>query len=181
MARDCRRPPITMKEVEKLPAAGERRPEGEQEEQLGNFPLSFAAVVKSNKFLEDSAKREREVARRKEEEQTKKATEERKREEDKRAREQAQAEKAEQKQQEDEARRSAHLAELAKVVETAVLHKKYVKNLHSQAQAELKETTEYEKDLENMVKPVGESSKRLASTSLEATPLAKKTLQTPNL
>ena len=168
-----------MKEVEKLPAAGEVRPEGEQDEEQNAFPMSFAAVVKSDKFLEESADREKEVVRKKDEEQTKKAVEERIREDKKRATEKAKEERAGQKHQEDEARRAAHLAELAKVVEKATLHRKYVKNLHSQAQAEMKETTQYENDLENILRTSGEKSKRLASTSIQATPLAKKSLQNP--
>ena len=84
---------------------------------------------------------------------------------------------------EDEARRTAQLAELAKSLETATLHKKYVKNLHDQAHAQAMETEGYEKGIEKMKRwrdpdeaKEGDGGKRLASCSAEETPLAKKQL-----
>ena len=106
-----------MKQVEEMPVAGEQRPQAEnedQDQQQTTFPLSFSAVVKSRKFLEEVADKEREAARQKQEKQVKKDAEDRKREDERKAKEKAKEDRALQKQQEDEARRAAHLAELAK-------------------------------------------------------------------
>ena len=182
IARDCRRQPITMEQVEKMPGVGEVRIEGvDAQEQQKNFALSFAAVVKSDKFLQAAAQQEREDARQREERERKKETEEKKREDDRKAKEENRKEKAQQQEQEVEAKRVAHLAGLAKTVEKAVLHKNYVKNLHSKAKAEQKETAHYEQEMENMVLPGGESSKRQASSPLLAPPQGKKVLSESNL
>ena len=89
--------------------------------------------------------------------------------------------KAQERRLEDEGRRAAQLAELAKSLETATLHKKYVKNLHDQAHAQAKETEGYEEGIEKMKRwrgpeevKEGDSGKRLASSSADETPLAKK-------
>ena len=89
--------------------------------------------------------------------------------------------KIQEKKVEEEAKRAAHLAELAKSLETATLHKKYVKNLHDQAHAQAKETEVYEEGIEKMKRwreseevREGGDGKRLASSSSEETPLAKK-------
>jgi hypothetical protein len=174
MARDCRRPSITMQQVESMPALGEERTEGvEVEQQLQHFPRSFAAVVKSPKFLEAAAMQEQEAARLKHEKQAKKEAEDKKREEDKVIKARAREEMAAEKRQEEEAKRAAHLAELAKKVEKATLHNRYVKNLHAQAQAQVEETSGYEREMEEMTRP-GDGSKRLATSPAEAAPQAKK-------
>ena len=174
MARDCRRPSITMQQVESMPALGEERTADLDVEKNLHFPRSFAAVVKSPKFLEAAVMQEQEAARLKHEKQAKKEAEEKKREEDKVAKARAKAEMAAEKEQLEEAKRAAHLAELAKTVEKATLHNKYVKNLHAQAQAQMKETSEYEREMEEMNRPGGDGSKRLATSPAEAAPQAKK-------
>ena len=110
-----------------------------------------------------------------------KATEEKKKEDERRVREEERVAKIQEKRVEEEAKRAAHLAELEKSLETATLHKNYVKNLHAQAQAQAKETEEYEEGIEKLKRwrdpeevREGESSKRLASSPAELTPLAKK-------
>jgi hypothetical protein len=183
MARDCRRPPITMQQVEKMPAVGEVRPIGEtQEPQQQTFPKSFAAVVKSVKFLEAAATEEKEMERLRIAKEVKKIAEDKRKEDERNAREEAKIAKAEEKKLEEEAKRAAHLAELAKNVEKAALHKKYVKNLHDQAQAEVEETAGYEKGIEEMVRlreeetgrGAGEGLKRLASAPADQETAAKR-------
>lgn len=56
-----------------------------------------------------------------------------------------------QRKEEEDAKKAAHLAELAKKVEEATLHKKYVKNLHDKARAEVAEMNSYERDMEDLV------------------------------
>ena len=172
-----------MKQVERMPAVGEVRQEGEEEQQQ-IFPLSFAAVVKSSKFLEAAAVEERESERLKRVHVEKKAAEDRRREDERKAREDEKLAKVQEKKQEDDARRAGQLAEMAKSLETATLHKKYVKNLHDQVQAQAKETQEYEARIEKIKRGregeegKDEGGKRLASSSADETPLAKK--QIPN-
>ena len=176
MARECRKPPITMQQLERMPAVGEERPGATEEEQQQpkSFPLTFAAVVKSPKFLEVAAEQMREAERVKQEKLAKKEAVDKKREEDRKAKEEEKEAKAVQRRQEEDARREGNLAELAKTLEKTALHKKYIKNLHDQARAEVEETREYEKGLEIMARPGGESSKRLAESPPQAAPLAKK-------
>ena len=176
MARECRKSPITLQQLERMPAAGEERPVEmeEDQQQPKSFPLTFAAVVKSPKFLELAAEQEREAAKVKQEKLAKKEATDKKREEERKTGEEEKEAKAVQKAQEEDAKRAANLAEMAKTLEKTALHKKYVKNLHDQARAEVEETWEYEKGLEIMARPEGESSKRLAESPPSATPMAKK-------
>jgi hypothetical protein len=182
MVRDCRKPAITMQQVENMPAMGEERFENVQEQQQPRiFPLTFAAVVKSAKYLEAAAEQEREMEQLKQERLAKKAEEEKKKQEDWKAKYDAKKVKAEGKKQEEEAKRASHLSDLAKDLERATLHKKYIKNLHDQKQAEVLETAEYEKEMEEMklyrletTERGGDGAKRLATSTLESTPLAKK-------
>ena len=160
MARDCKRPPITMQQVEMMPSVGEALVEGEELENRA-FPKSFAAVVKSAKYLDDAAAEKREAERKKVVRQERKEAEDKKKENERKKREDARLAKMEEKKQEDQAKQAAHLAELGKSVEKAALHKKYIKNLYDQARAEVRETEEYEKDMENMMKRSGEEDHRL--------------------
>ena len=181
MARDCRRPPITMQQVEKMPAVGEVRPAGVQQEQQ---PMSFAAVVKSAKYLEAAALEVTEMERLRKLKEDKKVADDQQKNEERKAKEEAIKAKVEEKRVEEDAKRSAHLAELAKNLEKAALHKKYVKNLHDQAQAEVEETAGYEKGMEKMMRwreeEVGrnEGTKRPPSSPAGAATPSKKT--TPN-
>jgi hypothetical protein len=145
VARDCTKQPITMQQVEKLPAVGDKDPETGQP--APSFPRSYAVVVKSPKFVEEAAEQEKKAQEDNLIKQAKKEQEEKRREEDKIAREALKAEKAEQKKAEDEAKKAAHLSDLARKVEEAALHKKYVKNLHDQAKAEVEEMQTYEKEM----------------------------------
>ena len=150
-ARECTRQPITMRQVEKLPSVGEPEVEQGQEQQQGHiFPRSFAVVVKSPMFIEEAANQERKAEEERAAKQAKKYIDEKKREEERKARETSKAEKAQQKKEEEEAKKTAHLAELAKKVEETALHKKYVKNLHEKAKAEVAEMTAYEIEMEDM-------------------------------
>ena len=89
---------------------------------------------------------------------------------------------AEERKQAEEANRTAHLAELAKSVEKATLHKNYVKNLHDQARVQARETEEYEEGIEKLKRwrqdqAVREDvGKRGASSPADLTPQAKKQL-----
>lgn len=149
VARDCTRPPITMQQVEKLPAVGDKEAETEQLP-AHSFPRSYAVVVKSPKFVEEAAEQERKAQEDNAAKQAKKEQEEKKRENDKIAREALKVEKAQQKKAEDEAKKAAHLSDLARKVEEAALHKKYVKNLHDKAKAEVEEMEIYEKGMEDL-------------------------------
>ena len=164
-----------------MQAVGKENDEVEEEQQHKMFPLSFAAVVKSTKFLEAVAEKDREGERLKKERREKKESEDKKREDEKKIKEDARIAKLQERKIEDEARCTAQLAELAKSLETATLHKKYVKNLHDQAHAQAKETEGYEAGIEKMKRwrdqdegKEGDGGKRLASCSAEETPLAKK-------
>ena len=172
-----------MKQVEKMQAIGEDRNDGEEaNEQQNMFPLSFAAVVKSAKYLEAVAQEEREIERLKKEKIDKKAAEDKKKEDERKAKENERTAKAEERKQEEEAKRAAQLAQLAKSLETATLHKTYVKNLHDQAQAQARETEEYENGIEKMKRwgedesREGDGRKRIASSPDAQTPRAKKQL-----
>ena len=140
MARECRKPPITMQQVEKMPALREATVEGEEELDARVFPKSFAAIVKSAKFIEEAAVEKREAERLKGVRQEKRDAEERHKEDERKKQEDFRKARAEEKKQLEEAKHAAHLAELGKTLEKAALHKKYVKNLHDQAQAEVRET-----------------------------------------
>ena len=149
--------------MEKLPVAGEPIPEDQQAG--SSFPRSFAVVVKSPKFVQEAAEQGRKDEAEKAERLVRKEAEDQNREDEKRERELAKVEKARQKQEEEEVRRATHLAELAKKVEQATLHKKYVKNLHDKAKAEVEESTGYEREMEKLA-----SLKTTLSNSGENTP-----------
>ena len=180
MARDCRRQPLTMKQVERMSALGEAPLEGEDELEHRVAPLSFAAVVKSAKFLEDVAREKREAEQLKTARQEKKQAEDSRREAEVKVRDDIRKAKMEEKKQEEEARQASHLAELGKKLEKAALHKKYVKNLHDQAQAEVREAAQYQKGMENMIlrgvedEEEQEGGKRQATSPALLPPLAKK-------
>ena len=181
MARDCRKPPITMQQVEKMPALGEAAEEGEEDPERRVFPKSFAAIVKSPKFLEEAEIGKREAERLQKVRQEKRDADEKNREDEKKQREESRMAKLVERKQEEEAKHAAHLAELAKSLEKATLHKKYIKNLHDQTQAEVRESEMYEKNIEQMMKVKGkedqgerEGAKRPPTSPTLLQPQAKK-------
>ena len=150
-ARDCRKPGITMQQVEKLPAVGEVQPEVEQQQQpFPSFPRSFAAVVKSAKFVEKEAEETREQDRLKHEKMAKKVLEERRKPDEKADRDAAKEASEAVKNVETEQKRAAKFARLAEASQKAADYKEQVKHLAEQAKKELQESREYEKELEDI-------------------------------
>ena len=150
LARECRRPPLTMKQVEKMQAAGEVV---QQEEDLtpGNsVPRSFAAVVKSDKFIQLAEEQAREAERLKQENLAKKILDERKKAEDAENREAVRVENEQRKRVEAEEKRSANLARLTEASRQASQYKEKMKILHEHAQSEISETNQYEKGIEEI-------------------------------
>ena len=179
VARDCRRPPITMQDLEKMPVLGEAQAEGAEDGEAGAFPKSFAAVVRSTKFLEAVALEKNEAERLKTVRQEMKDAEERRKEHERKEREEVKKAKLEERRQEEEARQAAYLAEMGKTLEKAALRKKYIKNLHDQTQAEVREAEEYENEMERMTREQGkkglhENAKRPPTSPALLAPLSKK-------
>ena len=113
--------------MEKLPAVGE---EVQEEHRQGNtFPRSFAAVVKSAKFVEQEAKQPQEADRLNQEKLAKKIVEERRKAEEKADREAAKDAEEVRKNKEAEERRSAHLVKLEDTSKKAKEHKEKVRTL----------------------------------------------------
>ena len=104
--------------------------------------------------------------------------EDKNREDEKRERELAKAEKVKQKHDEEEARKATYLGELAKKVEQASLHKKYVKNLHEKAKAEMKESAVYKREMEKLVSL---KTRETPSNSGESTPKRRRSLTSSSL
>ena len=152
MARECRRPPLTMSQVEKIPAIGE---DVQDEQTAGNsFPRSFAAVVKSVKFVEQEAEQAEEAERQKQEKVARKVQEDRRKADEKAEREASKEAEEARRNVEAEEKRSAVLAKLAEVSRKAKEHKEKVKSFTEQAKKEMRQTKDYEKELEDMSDPL---------------------------
>jgi hypothetical protein len=180
-ARDCRKPGITMQQVEKLPAVGEVQAEVEQQQPFPSFPRSFAAVVKSAKFVEKEAEETREQERLKHEKIAKKVLEERRKAEEKADRDAAKEASEAVKNVETEQKRSASLVKLAEASQKAADYKEKVKHLAEQAKKELQESRDYEKELEDIStssQPEGgldlEGGRKRSASPAQGDALAKK-------
>ena len=148
LARECRRPALTMSQVERLPALGEA---SQEEEQVANsFPRSFAAVVKSAKFMEREEELSREQEKQKHEKVAKKIQEERRKAEEKADREAAKEAADARKKFEAEQKRASNLARLSEVSKEATQYKEKVRLLAEKAKMEQEESRSYEKELENI-------------------------------
>ena len=138
-----------MKQVEKMPAIGDQV----QQEDLqdgNNIARSFAAVVKSARFIQQEEELVREVERQKQESLARKILEDRRKAEDEENRVAIKEAEDARKKQEAEEKRAANLARLAEVSKEASKYKEKVKVLHEKTQSEIKETLSYEKQIEEI-------------------------------
>ena len=149
LARECRRPPLTMKQVEKMPAIGDQVQQ-EDVQDGNNIARSFAAVVKSARFIQQEEELVREAERQKQESLARKILEDRRKAEDEENRVAIKEAEDARKKQEAEEKRAANLARLAEVSKEASKYKDKVKLLHEKAQSEIKETRIYEKSIEEI-------------------------------
>ena len=149
LARDCRRPALTMKQVEKMPAIGEQV----QQEDLqagGNVTRSFAAVVKSARFIQQEEELVREAERQKQESLARKIIEDRRKAEEEENRVALKEAEDARKNKDAEEKRALNLARLAEVSNQASQYKEKVRVLHEKAQKEMRETRSYEKQIEEL-------------------------------
>ena len=166
MARDCRRPAVTMSQVEKMPGLGEEVETENQDEQQGtSFPRSFAAVVKYAKFIEQVTEKAKEAETVKQAQQAKKVEEDRRKEKEKTDKETARLDEEAKKKRENEAKRGANLARLSAEAKEAEEYKIKVQSLHHKTQSELMETRNLEKRLEMLNSGEAVPGKRLRSAS----------------
>ena len=134
---------------EKMPAIGDQV----QQEDLqagSNIARSFAAVVKSARFIQQEEELAREAERQKQESLARKILEDRRKAEDEENRVAIREAEDTRKKQEAEEKRAANLARLADVSEKASQYKEKVKVLHERAQNERRETLGYEKQIEEI-------------------------------
>ena len=172
MARDCRRPAVTMSQVERMPGLGEEvEAENQGEQQGSSFPLTFAAVVKSAKFIEHVTEKAKEAESVKQVQQAKKVQEERKKEKEKAEKETARLAEEAKKKIENEAKREANLARLTAGAKEAEEYKKKVQSLHQKTQEEWMESRDLEKRLERLNSGEVAPGKRPRSAS-NSTPAA---------
>ena len=121
-----------------------------QDGQDSSFPRSFAAVVKSTKFVEQEADKVREADRQKQERQARKVQEDRRKEEDRADREAAKEAEEARKKIEASEKRDANLLRLAEAKKQALDYKLKMKALHEEAQREVQESASYEKGIEEL-------------------------------
>ena len=172
-----------MKQVEKMPAVGEQV-QAEDQQQAANLPLSFAAVVKSVKFIELEAEQIREAEKVKQDNLAKKVQEERRRAEEKADKDAAKASEEARKLVEAEEKRAANITKLKAATKAATDYKDQVKLLHDQAQKEREESRSYEQELEVIagLKESGQLAghKRPPSSPAPYPPTEKKSSTTTN-
>ena len=149
MARECRRPVLTMSQVEKMPGVGEEV-EGEVEDQAPGFPRSFAAVVKSAKFLEKINEQEKEAASLKQVQEARKVQVERTKEKERTDREATKLAEETKKRKDAEEKRREKLEKLAAAAKEAEDYNEKVKSLHKKTQEEWREAQELENKMEKM-------------------------------
>ena len=136
-----------MKQVEKMPAVGEAVL-AEEQQLATNLPRSFAAVVKSAKFIELESEQNRDAEKVKQENIAKKVQEERRKAEEKADRDAAKEAEEARKLVEAEGKRAANIAKLEAATKAASDYKEQVKILHDKAQQERQESRSYEQELE---------------------------------
>ena len=160
-----------------MPGVGEVQQVDDQEGPV-NHPRSFAAVVKSVKFIEREAEQNREAERLKQENIAKKVQEERKRADEKADRDAARGAEEARKLVEAGEKRAANLSKLQAATEAAAQYKEKVKLLHEQTQKEMQETRGYEEEIEAIagLKESGElaGQKRPATSPASHPPTGKK-------
>ena len=173
MVRECRRPPLTMRQVEKMPAVGEVQEEGPGQGET-TVPRTFAAVVKSAKFIEQEAQQVREAARLQQEKLAKQVQEDRRKAEEKTDREAAKEAENARKQKEADDTRAANIKRLSAASKEAEVYKEKIKSLHKKTQSDLKESRDLEESLDKISSSGSGLSEgkrpRLASAALEAVP-----------
>ena len=148
LARECRKPGITMSQVEKLPAVGEV---GQQEDEQGqNFPRSFAAVVQSAKFVEKESENVLETERLRQEKLRKKVQDDRMKADEKTDREAAKTAEEARKKVEGDEKRSANLARMTEASKRATDYKEKIKSLAEQTRKEVQLSREYKKEIEDI-------------------------------
>ena len=181
LARECRRPGLTMSQVEKLPAVGEVGQEEEQGQGSNSFPRSFAAVVKSAKFVEKAAEQMLVTERLKQEKLVRKVQEDRMKADEKADRDAAKLAEQARKKVEAEEKRAASLAKMAETSKVAAEYKEKVKKLAEQARMEEQQARDYEKELED-ISEGGGTRKRSAPSPTPSDSLqpAKKHSNTEN-
>ena len=169
-----------MLQVEKLPAVGEVQQEVDQQPST-SFPLSFAAVVKSPKFVEKEAEQIREQERLKQEKLTKKVQEERRRAEEKADRDAAKLAQDARRKMEIEELRSANLSRAVEVSQKTAEYKQKMKTIAEQAKKDAQQSRGYEREVEGMsslpqtTEPGGErGNKRGPPSPSHSSLLAKK-------
>ena len=150
---DCRRQALPMRQVEKMPDVGEVLQEvNPDKEGHTNFQSSFAAVVKSAKFIELEAEQARETERLQQVKQARKVQEERWQGEEKADREAAKQAVEARKKVETEEKRTANLARLTAASKEAEEYKEKVRCLHKRAQNNVRES----RDLEDRLGEINE-------------------------
>ena len=144
-----------------------------------SFPRSFAAVVKSAKFVEQEAERSEEVERQKQERVAKKVQEDRRKEDEKAEREAAKEAEEARRNVEAAEKRSTLLAKLAENSKKAKEHKEKVKSLADQTKEDLKQAKDYERELDDIYQGEG-SRKRSAPPSSPSLLLQQPKKPSPN-
>ena len=149
LARECRRAPLTLSQVEQMPAVGEVGEVAEvQGQQDTNFPRSFATVVKSAKFIAEAAEKIREAESMKQVQQAKKVADERRKTKEKADKEAARLGEEVKKKNDTEERRKANLERLAEKSREAQEYNEKIKSIHKRTEEEWRESRELEQRLE---------------------------------